>query len=343
MNFNKYIHNEFALERQLKIILSVHFSNTFEKSDYYNLRCNVCGDSKKSRNKKRGYILKRKKPWMYYCHNCNCEMPVEKWMKEYFPSYYKDYLREILSEVKTKEVVVKNPEIRHKNNESIDEEKQNTKFFVPILKGTGELFDIAKEFCHSRLIPESIWHKWFVATNEMYKNRIIIPFYDADNKIYYYQGRSLYDYMIPKYLSRKDPSCNLNSIYNFYNIDKTKPVVILEGPIDSLFINNAVAITGLKIKDEKLQENLNSLPRRYYLLDNDEDARKKNLQLLESCINSYYGEHVFMWDKFLKANNYPFVKDINELCIRIQKRNQFTFEELEPFFTNKLYDKIYFM
>lgn len=328
--FNKYINNDFVLEKQIKIILSVYFSNVFEKYDYYNFRCNVCGDSKKSKSKKRGYILKRKKPWMFYCHNCGYEQPVELWMKEYFPAYYKDYISDILRDNKSEEITVNKTVIRSDNT---DEEKNNTKYFVPILKGKGELFDLAIEICNKRLIPESIWHKWFVATDGLYKKRIIIPFYNKENKIYYYQGRSIYDYMIPKYLSRKDPSCDLNSIYNFYNIDVNKMVPVLEGPIDSLFIDNAVAVTGLKIKEK----GLTSIPKKCYILDNDKDAKKKSIQLLKN------GELVFNWDKFLKTNNYPVVKDINELVIKIQKKNKFYFEDLEQFFTNKIYDSIYFM
>ena len=71
---------------------------------------------------------------------------------------------------------------------------------------------------------------------------MIIPYYDNDNKIYFYEGRALIN-IEPKYLSRVG---DYNNIYNYYTVDKNKIVTVLEGVIDSLFIENSISLTGFQ-------------------------------------------------------------------------------------------------
>ena len=332
MNFNE-LDNDIALERQIRLILSSLGSEVIIGNDYFNFRCPVCGDSKKSKSKKRGYILKKKKPWIYFCHNCFYKKTVVAWMKEFFPIHYKDFYREI---VRAKEQnrqkplpKIENPKPRKKFDE-----KEQTKFFIPIKKGVTPLFTKAIRTCIDRKIPEEVWSKWYVSIGGMYNNRLIIPFLDNNKKIYYYQGRSLYDYIQPKYLSRKG---DFNSIYNYFLVDKEKPVVILEGPIDSIFVENSIALTGVKTEDKKLSE----FPHKRYLIDFDAtttETRKKTMELLGK------GEYVFCWKKFMKAFNLPMKEkwDINDAIIHLNIE-KFTYSELEPFFTNSLFDKVFFI
>jgi len=327
---NNNFQNIIALERQIRLILST-FSNVTEGSDFFNFRCNVCGDSKKSKHKKRAYILKRKNPWMFYCHNGCKPMTVLNWIKVYFPIHFKDYYRELLrssSEIIKPLPIIKNPIVK-KNNE----EKEQTKFFIPIKKGITSPFAKAVLTCIDRRIPEEVWSKWFVSIGGMYNNRMIIPFFDDKGKIYYYQGRSLYG-QEPKYLSRKGEH---NSIYNYYLVDKSKPVPVLEGPIDSIFVENSIAITGVKIEDKRLKD----FPHKRFLIDMDNttnDTKKKTMELLSK------GEYVFCWKKFMKTFNIPMKDkwDVNDICIHLN-RGKFAYSELEPFFTNSLFDKVFFI
>lgn len=327
MKFNQF-DEEVALERQIRLILS-SFENVIESYDYYNFRCPICGDSKKSRSKKRGYILKKRKPYMYFCHNCFYKKTVVQWMKEYYPHNYKDYFKELLNKNEKPLPKIKNPKKRKRNPE-----KENTKYFVPINKGMTPIFAKAIRLCIDRKIPEEVWSKWFVATDGMYKNRLIIPFFDNNNKIYYYQGRALYDYMEPKYLSRAG---DYISIYNFYNVDRTKPVIILEGPLDSVFVENSVAVTGVKIEDK----NLKVFKQKRFLIDLDcetDETKEQTLKLLTK------GEYVFCWKWFIKKYNLPKRAkwDINDVLLYLNKE-RFSYDELEPFFTNSIFDKVFFI
>ena len=332
MNFNEF-ENDIALERQIRLILST-FGNVTEGYDYYQFRCPICGDSQKSKSKKRGYILKKKKPWMYFCHNCYYKKPVGAWLKEFYPAYYKDYYSEILRTKNTKQKPlpkVENPKIRKKSPE-----KNHTKHFVPITKGSSDLFNLAINLCMKRNIPNEVWSKWFVATGGMYRNRLIIPFFDNHGKIYYYQGRSLLANMTPKYLSRAG---DYISVYNYYHADKSLPVPILEGPIDSIFVENSVAVTGVKIDDERLKD----FPNKRFLIDYDGEGKqnktkKKAIELLTR------GEYVFCWKRFMKEYKLPKRDkwDVNDVLMFL-KKDSFTYSELEPFFTNSIYDKVFFV
>lgn len=324
------VNDNIILDLEIKNILNSYFENVYDSGSTYNFRCNVCGDSQKDKRKKRGFILRDKDPMVYYCHNCNLSTTVENWMKEYFPLNYRNYRSE-LRRNKTPKKIGENKfkNIRKKRQEKIggDKEKKYTKYFEPITSHP-KIVDI----CINRKIPKDVYDKWFFATDGKFKNRIIIPFYNDKGKIYYYQGRSIYKWMTPKYKSRLG---DYNNIYNYYIVDKKEPVIVVEGPLDSLFLSPSIAVTGLKVKDKKLSV----FKEKYYLLDNDTSGKEMSLKLILD------GQCVFNWSKFLK--DYPCneeVKDVNDFIIHNQNGiEHLTFDTLKPYFTKNLFDKIYFI
>ncbi len=314
-----------------------------QTSEHFNFKCNVCGDSKISLKKKRGFILMGKYPWVYMCHNCNISTTAEKWLKKYYPHFYKQYIRDILQyrDNETKEVLKKKGILRDKppkkdDQNRIEEEKKAVRFFRPILIKDGKFFKLARNFCEGRRIPKIVWKKWFVASDEYHKDnryngRIIIPFFDNKKKIYYYQARTLTD-QEPKYLNRATNKAN--AVYNYYNIDKGRPVIVLEGPIDSLFIKNSIATLGLGFSRE-LKDKLKTLDA-YFIFDNDGPGRKMALGQLRN------GKSVFIWSKFLKDHKLPLdLKDINDAILKLEIDN-FYFNQLKNYFTKSVYDSIYF-
>jgi hypothetical protein len=328
------------LDKHLRIVLDSHFHGWKDCGDIYKrLRCNVCGDGDPKNGKKRAVILKSRTPWMYYCYNEGCSMPVKAWMKYYFNSYYNDYVKEIfkLERVSRLGNDMANPIIQ--NNVDIEkpvyDEQNDVRHFKSIFSSHMPIFETARQYCKNRLIPYGVWSKWYVSVGGFFKNRLVIPYYDNDGKIYHYQCRDLIGDSKYKYLSRL--ISNDDSVYNLYNINRNKPVVYLEGAIDSLFIENAVAGSGLKVGDEKFKD-LNM----YFLLDNDKTGRIKSQKLLKT------GSMVFLWKKWMKSLGIPIdieKDDINKIIIKLNTcgntKAMFSFKELQPFFTNKQYDKIY--
>ena len=316
-----------------------------------NFRCNICGDSATKRHVKRGFLLFNTKDptnkyWVYKCQRPQCDAnagwSAQRWLKHTDPFLYNCYINEVKALNRGDEnadaISAKLNKIRLEKEKDLEAdalrkkvaEEKDVKFFKPI-NSKGKLFEDARTYCIKRKIPESIWSKFFVATDRRYKNRLIIPFFNKSKEILYWQGRHLYGEE-PKYLNRMvDKS---NAIYNLDNIDETKPVVVLEGPIDSMFVENAIATLGLEL-NEKMQRKIDTLDA-YYLFDNDEAGQTKSRKYLKN------NKYVFLWKSFLKDYELPGnIKDINEVILQLGIDN-FKFIDLKKYFTNSYIDLLYF-
>lgn len=158
--------------------------------------------------------------------------------------------------------------------------------------------------------PTSIW----LSLNDyVHKNRITLPFYSNDNKIIFYQSRAVYeDNTKPKYLSKSGGD---KSIFNINNVcDKVDSIFIFEGPIDSCFVRNGVAVAGITNGPSQdlntvQQEQLNDyrLYTKIWVLDSqwlDNTSLEKTKMLADQ------GEHVFIWPESIGTK----YKDLNDLC-----------------------------
>jgi len=321
------------LRRYLNLVLN-HTNGVIVRDRYFQFRCLECGDSKKNKFKKRGYLLFHKDRWSFKCHNCSISMSAEKWLKKHFPIQYKAYIVELLQNQTNKEEPIKYPakiKGKVKTEEKIDEEEKEVKTFVPIHKGKTDIFEKAIKFCEDRKIPKDIWDAWFVSTKGKYGGRIILPFYDKEGKIYHYQARTL-GKQIPKYTSRVGDK----QYYNIYNIDKTQPIQVCEGPIDSFFLSNAIAILGCSISEDDFNK-IKQLGEIHWLFDCD----KAGLKISKEYITK--GESVFLWKKFIKELGLPLKEkiDINDVILFLNKPEGFKFEELKRFYSSSVYDKIW--
>jgi hypothetical protein len=252
-------------------------------------------------------------------------------LKSEFPALYEDWRRENFASMRNSYTpqVTTPKEIKQEPYLEIND----TKHFVPILVGTDDIFKKAISYCIERKIPNDIWKNWFVAIGGRYQGRMIIPFYDKESMIYYYQCRTLIG-QDPKYLNRKSDNGE-KAIYNIFHIDKSKPVMITEGPIDAIFLENAIATLGVKFT-KKVKQVLSEL-KCYYVFDNDGAGKKVARTFLGE------GEYVFNWKKYIKdfMIESP-VKDVNDL-IKIRSINTLSFQDLEKYFTNSNYDKVWFV
>jgi hypothetical protein len=318
---------EHSFDRNLRVALESSCSKVTFGSNY-NFKCPYCGDSKKNKNKKRAYILKNKIPWGFYCHNCGTAKTAENFLKEKYPMYYRYYISELmlskeeLPSSKTKEDSLKKDDSKDKNG------------FVKITDGEGELFKRAIEYCINRKIEHDIWKNFFVSVDGFYKDRLIIPFYNKDGDMVYWVGRSLNDDEQLKYLNRvqnKD-----EAIYNLHKVDTTKCVVVLEGVIDSFFVENSICILGTYIKKE-VAERIAHLDKRY-LYDNDKTGKKHSIMRLKNS------EYVFNWTLFLKGLGVTeSIKDINDLYIKGFLKKKLMYKDIDRYFTNNIYDKAFFI
>jgi len=314
------------IEKHVRAILNSSFPEVYETSDAYNFRCNICGDSKSDKYAKKAYILKNRHPWVYYCHrgDCGVSTTVVKWMKEYFPEHYKRLMMDVMRQNCPTQTDSYNFKIKSSATER--DERVDTDGFVRLTTRQD-----CVDYCEKRKIPRRIYRKWYYCTSGIYNGRIIITFRKPNGKIYYYQARTFNNKNGVKYLSRFGDHV---SVYNYYVVDENKPVPVLEGPIDSIFVENSIAVTGLKVKGDHLDK----FKFLYFLLDNDKSGIEKSKKLLEQH------KYVFNWTKFLK--NYRTdsnIKDVNDFILHnTDGIEKLTWEIIEPYFTNNIMDKIFF-
>lgn len=330
---------------------ALSMSGVIASRDNYQFKCNICGDGSKQGNKRghlRLYRTNGTQYWTYKCFNDGCRAsgngeawPGEFWLKYTAPHLYDNYISELLSEnrkdyseeIKKLEEKVA-IEQRIVRQEKYNKEQKSLEYFIPIIDN-NKLCKTAIDLCIKRLIPEEVWSKFFVALpgkGSVYSNRMIIPFYDNNEEIYYWQGRALLEKQDPKYLNRltdKD-----EAIYNIFNIDKNKPVFITEGPIDSIFVENGIATLGLEVS-EKMQNIINTFDNVIYIFDGDKPGIKTAQKYIQK------GKKVFLWEKFIKDLKLPIRKkwDINDFMIFSDlKGTKLTYSDLEPFISKNYYD-----
>ena len=215
------------------------------KSDLYTFRCPICGDSQKNKNKTRGYLYPVKNNTNFKCHNCGTSMSFNNFLKTIDGTLHKQYTMEKFKEGHTgKNFVVEAPKLEFKKpvfKKSINLPKASTN-------------QVAKEYLERRkLNPDKFYYadrfKWWSNTQKQTfdtigrdEPRIIIPLYDEDKNMIGFQGRAL-DKSPNKYITIMIQE-EAPKIYGLETIDRKLPIYVVEGPFDSTFINNSVALCG---------------------------------------------------------------------------------------------------
>jgi len=217
------------------------------KSNLYNFRCPICGDSKKERNKARGYIYQKKQDFNYRCHNCGSSMSFNNFLKEIDVVLHKQYIMEKFKEGHTRG--------RGKGN-SFVVDKPEFKFEIPKFKTSIDLplastVDVSRTYLEKRkLDPTKFYYaERFVEYVNSHKqslnmkehSRIIIPLYYQKNLVGV-QGRAL-DSNSVKYITTIFYD-DAPKIYGLDTIRKGSPVFVTEGPFDSTFLRNSIAMCG---------------------------------------------------------------------------------------------------
>jgi|TARA_Y100000296_G_scaffold41991_1_gene48394 hypothetical protein len=210
----------------------------------YNFRCPYCGDSEKFANKARGYFYRKKESMLYRCHNCDKGTTVGKVIEYLDTDIYKEYVMERFVGNDEPTYEFQPPKFKKKDPKLKD--------LVPINKLNGD--HPALEILKKRQIPEEHYDKFFlchkfyswanISTLVPRRNehpRLVIPFYDENGDVFAAQGRA-FGKEQPKYLTVKFD--DKPKIFGLDRVDWSKTVYIVEGPIDSLFLDNALAVAG---------------------------------------------------------------------------------------------------
>ena len=293
-------------------LLSAKLPKFKRKSDYlFNFRCPHCGDSKKSSTKARGFVYRKKNDMFFKCHNCGVGQSLGNLIKFLDPVMYKEYALERFKDGKTDT----KPEFDFTPSKLL-----KTKTFYDKALEQLTRFDQlvtthpAKAFVYKRLIPKEHWNKLYFCprfyewTNEILPNkfpnlqgdhpRVVIPFFDREGKFFAFQGRA-FGKEQPKYITIKFDESK-QKIYGLDRVDLNKPVMITEGPIDSLFLDNAIALAGADAV-------VNIQQKQCTMIFDNEPRNKQIIDRMKKVVDKKF--NLVVWPKLLKY------KDINDMII----------------------------
>ena len=269
------------------------------KSDLYNFRCPICGDSKKNKTKTRGYLYTIKADVNFRCHNCGASMTFSNFLKEIDPVVHKQYVFERFKEGTTgRGTVVEEPVFKFEKPEfktSIDLPLASTVDVSRIYLEKRKL-DPTKFYYAERFVEYVNSHKQSLDVKE--HPRIIIPLYYEKNLVGV-QGRALNSNSV-KYITTIFYD-EAPKIYGLDNIRRDAPVFVTEGPFDSTFLLNSIAMCGA---DGDVRKWGVSTPVWVY----DNEPRSK--EITERISNTIArGESVVIWPTNINE------KDINDMVL----------------------------
>ena len=269
------------------------------KSDLYNFRCPICGDSKKNKTKTRGYLYTIKADVNFRCHNCGASMTFSNFLKEIDPVVHKQYVFERFKQGSTgRGTVVEEPVFKFEAptfKSSIDLPLASTVDVSRIYLEKRKL-DPTKFYYAERFVEYVNSHKQSMDVKE--HPRIIIPLYYEKNLVGV-QGRALNSNSV-KYITTIFYD-EAPKIYGLDNIRRDAPVFVTEGPFDSTFLLNSIAMCGA---DSDVRKWGVGTP--VWVYDN-EPRSKEITERISSAITR--GDSVVIWPTGIEE------KDINDMIL----------------------------
>ena len=286
------------------------FTNVYQGS------CPICREGKSWLKKRRCYYIVDKN--QICCQNENKIWSPLKWIMEVTgDSYYKvikeasEYdstINEIITRYETKKQeikIIKSTHILPHDSINLTDRVQ-----IQYYKDNKIVQDCIDYINQRRLFTAVNKCKSFYIslTDKIHKNRLCIPFFDENNKIVFYQTRAIYkkDEDPSKYLSK------YGGTKSVFGIDKIDPnfdyIFIFEGPIDSMFVKNGVAMCSLTPNEFQTDQlSKFALHKKIWVLDNqldNTDVHNKYKDLIEK------EERIFFMPPKFKE------KDLNEICVK---------------------------
>ncbi len=272
------------------------------KSDLYNFRCPICGDSQKNKSKTRGYLYGVKADVNFRCHNCGASMTLSSFIKELDPVVHKQYVFERFKGNHTgRGTVVEEPKFKFEAPKFAPKVDLPKATEHPAAKGYLEKRSLdASKFYYTPTFKKwvnTLVHNKFSDT-KYDEPRIVIPLI-YENQLIGFQGRSLGPNSVKYITIMLDEAAP--KVYGLDTINRKFPVYVVEGPFDSNFVSNSVALCGSD-GDMECLESCDLI----YVYDN-EPRNKEIVRRIENCIKN--DKRVVIWPTNIRE------KDINDMVL----------------------------
>ena len=301
-------------------MVSYRLRNFKQKNNYlFNFSCPFCGDSQKNKSKARGYVYQKANNLFYRCHNCGSGTTVGNLIRSIDETLHKEYILE-----------------RYKAGEIGNSNYKKPEFEIPPPKfdkiQKQKSFDNAEwcnqlsaehwcvQYLKGRKIPEKFWsHLLFAPKYKQFIDalipnhdkplvddaRLVIPFYDEYNNLIAVSGRALEsnDKLI-RYVTMRVIESDKKLAFGLDRIDLSKTVKIVEGPLDSLFLDNCLASgdANLYLASKSVE-----CASKVLIFDN-EPRNKEIVKMMQVAVSSQ--QKVVIWPTTLHGK-----KDINDMIV----------------------------
>ena len=285
-----------------------------------NCRCPICGDSQKSKLKARGWILEKDNSAIYYCHNCGASHGMRNFLKIVDHNLYNEYVIDTALDKKARRELFQ-PKQEVKPLDTLTMKAPNFKKkgspLLKIKKVSSLNYDHkAKLYVQKRQIPASEQYKLYYAPkfNEWVNSiipgklpklendspRLVMPFIDKEGNLFGFNARAFASNEL-RYITIMIDE-DMPKIFGLDTVNFDKKYYVIEGPIDSLFVDNSVAMAGADGNASGLENTENAV----FVFDN-EPRNKEIVSRMERCLNKGY--KICIWpEKVLD-------KDINDVIL----------------------------
>ena len=336
-----------VIKDKLQLILNRSFKEPYRrKIDVYHDRlsfcCPCCGDSRTDIRKKRGNLYLDS--LSFHCYNCSEHMGINTLLHRFgedLSSEDKIVVHEIQQNAKKFEKRSSSSQSSPYKNNRVSEYLKSRKINIQDWKyfaydeRTDELYilntttnDRVIGFQIRQLDPNSIKSRYI-------SKRLTRLYADVFNKDinHIVETVLMREPLGEKYIQEEDGIENivanldrLSGIFNIMNVSTSYPITIMEGPIDSLSIENSIALQGASKQLDGFFDDIENVR---YVYDNDKAGKNAALKKLKSH------KPVFLWTQYLNTiNTKEKIKDLNDL----QKTNLFNIETIEKCFSDDEFD-----
>lgn len=141
--------------------------------------------------------------------------------------------------------------------------------------------------------------------------RLLIPFYDTYGSLVAISGRAL-DASELRYVTIRFTDGKDKLVYGMDRVKSDQPLFVTEGPLDSLFFDNAVASGDANLMlAAKRVEHADT-----YLVFDNERRNKEIVTMMDNAIRA--GHRVMLWPETIRG------KDINEMILNGHTKEELT-------------------
>jgi hypothetical protein len=300
-------------------LISSRLRNFKQKKDgLYNFSCPLCGDSKKNLTKARGYVYQKGSELYYRCHNCAAGTNIGGLLKAVDSTLHSEYIFERYKSGKTNNANSANailqlsvPKFGKVNKQKVFE---HAEWCDKLPEG-----HFCLEYLKHRKIDKSHYKRLLFTQN--YRQfvdalvpdhgktiiddaRLVIPYYDEYDELIAVSGRALEtsDKTL-RYVTIRTNTSQNKLIYGLDRVDFCRPIFLVEGPIDSLFVDNCLAsgdanlsLCAKDISSDKI-----------VLIFDNQPRNKEVCKLIQNAINMNHD--IVIWPDTIGE------KDINEIIM----------------------------